>query len=86
MIWKDILDTRAPAWSILIRFLVGLAVFFLEGIQKLAFPDDLGAGRFAHWYSISKRDGAACRHSRDGGLRRANQLPHYGSRSMYFCA
>jgi uncharacterized membrane protein YphA (DoxX/SURF4 family) len=27
--------------------LVGLVVFFPEGIQKLAFPDILGAGRFA---------------------------------------
>lgn len=27
--------------------LVGLAVFLPEGIQKLAFPDILGAGRFA---------------------------------------
>ena len=29
------------------RFLVGLVVFFPEDIQKLAFPDVLGAGRFA---------------------------------------
>jgi uncharacterized membrane protein YphA (DoxX/SURF4 family) len=41
------LATRAPGWSILIRLLVGLVVFFPEGIQKLAFPDVLGAGRFA---------------------------------------
>ncbi len=39
--------TRAPGWSILIRLLVGLVVFFPEGIQKLAFPAILGAGRFA---------------------------------------
>lgn len=40
--------TAAPGWSILVRFLVGLAVFFPEGIQKLIFPDILGAGRFAN--------------------------------------
>jgi DoxX len=40
--------TRAPGWSILVRFLVGLVVFLPEGIQKLAFPDILGAGRFAN--------------------------------------
>src|SRR4029077_7937214 len=45
--WRTILfRTRAPGWSILIRLLVGLVVFFPEGIQKLAFPDILGAGRF----------------------------------------
>jgi putative oxidoreductase len=47
--WRTILfGTRAPGWSILIRLLVGLVVFFPEGIQKLAFPDILGAGRFAN--------------------------------------
>ncbi len=40
--------TVAPGWSILIRLLVGLAVFVPEGIQKLVFPTILGAGRFAH--------------------------------------
>lgn len=46
--WQRVLfDTRAPGWSILVRLLVGLVVFFPEGIQKLAFPDILGAGRFA---------------------------------------
>lgn len=39
--------TRAPASVILIRLLVGLVVFFPEGIQKLIFPDVLGVGRFA---------------------------------------
>jgi len=35
-------------WSVvLIRLMVGLIVFFPEGIQKLAFPALLGAGRFA---------------------------------------
>jgi putative oxidoreductase len=32
---------------ILIRLLVGLVVFFPEGLQKLLFPAVLGAGRFA---------------------------------------
>jgi uncharacterized membrane protein YphA (DoxX/SURF4 family) len=36
----------APGWSILIRLLVGLGVLLPEGIQKLMFPDILGAGRF----------------------------------------
>ena len=41
-------DTRAPDWSILVRLMVGLVVFLPEGIQKLLFPDILGAGRFAN--------------------------------------
>ena len=45
---KALLATRAPGWSILVRQLVGLVVFFPEGIQKLAFSDILGAGRFAN--------------------------------------
>ena len=32
---------------LLIRLLVGLVVFFPEGLQKLLFPALLGAGRFA---------------------------------------
>ena len=47
--WRTVLfATRASRWSILIRLLVGLVVFFPEGIQKLLFPDILGAGRFLH--------------------------------------
>jgi len=46
--WVSPLATSAPGWSILIRLLVGLVVFLPEGIQKLTFPDLLGAGRFAH--------------------------------------
>jgi putative oxidoreductase len=42
MSWHDLLRTRAS----LIRLMVGLAVFFPEGIQKLIFPEILGAGRF----------------------------------------
>ena len=38
---------NAPGWTILVRFLVSLVVFFPEGLQKLIFPDVLGAGRFA---------------------------------------
>lgn len=45
--WTQLLRTQAPGWTILIRFLVGLIVFFPEGIQKLVFPDLLGSGRFA---------------------------------------
>ena len=45
---KTFLATQAPGWSILVRLLVGLVVFFPEGIQKLAFPQILGAGRFAN--------------------------------------
>ncbi|MDR3422266.1 MAG: DoxX family protein [Xanthobacteraceae bacterium] len=43
----SLLGTRAPGWSILIRLVVGLVVFFPEGIQKLVFAGILGAGRFA---------------------------------------
>lgn len=39
--------TQASGWAILVRIMVGLVVFFPEGIQKLAFPSILGAGRFA---------------------------------------
>ena len=46
--WQRLLATRAPGWSILVRFMVGLVVFFPEGIQKLVFPEILGAGRFAN--------------------------------------
>ena len=47
--WQTILfGTRAPGWSILVRLIVGMAVFFPEGIQKLIFPAILGAGRFAN--------------------------------------
>jgi putative oxidoreductase len=46
--WTALLATHAPGWSILVRLLVGLVVFFPEGIQKLIFPDILGAGRFAN--------------------------------------
>jgi len=47
--WREIVfGTRAPGWSILVRLLVGLVVFFPEGIQKLLFPEILGAGRFLH--------------------------------------
>src|SRR5580700_7546757 len=47
--WRTILlGSRAPGWSILVRLLVGLVVFFPEGIQKFVFPDILGAGRFTH--------------------------------------
>jgi uncharacterized membrane protein YphA (DoxX/SURF4 family) len=41
------LSTREAGWSVLVRLMVGLFVFFPEGVQKLLFPAVLGAGRFA---------------------------------------
>ena len=38
---------RARLVKFSVRLLVGLVVFFPEGIQKLTYPDLLGAGRFA---------------------------------------
>lgn len=40
-----LLSTTAPAAVIWVRLLVG-AVFLSEGVQKLLFPEALGAGRF----------------------------------------
>jgi putative oxidoreductase len=48
MRWAPLLRTRADGWTILVRLMVGLVVIFPEGIQKLAFPAILGAGRFAN--------------------------------------
>ena len=48
MHWAPLLRTRAEGWTILVRLMVGLVVFLPEGIQKLAFPEILGAGRFAN--------------------------------------
>ena len=45
--WRALLRTRETSWVVLIRLLVGLVVFFPEGLQKLLFTDILGAGRFA---------------------------------------
>jgi putative oxidoreductase len=45
---RTLIATEASGWSILVRLLVGLVVFLPEGIQKLAFPDILGAVRFVH--------------------------------------
>ncbi|MBP29032.1 DoxX family protein [Methylobacterium sp.] len=45
--WNALLRTRETGWIILVRLLVGLVVFFPEGLQKLLFPAVLGAGRFA---------------------------------------
>jgi len=44
---NDTLRTSESGWTILVRLLVGLIVFLPEGIQKLAYPELLGAGRFA---------------------------------------
>ena len=42
-----ILKTSDDRAILLVRLLVGLVVFFPEGLQKLLFPAILGAGRFA---------------------------------------
>jgi putative oxidoreductase len=47
MTLNDSMRTSESGWTILVRLLVGLIVFLPEGIQKLAYPDLLGAGRFA---------------------------------------
>jgi putative oxidoreductase len=39
------MSSKAPAATILIRLMVG-GIFFLEGVQKFLYPDDLGVGRF----------------------------------------
>lgn len=49
------LGTESTGWTILIRLLVGLVVFFPEGLQKLFYPAMLGAGRFVK-IGISRRD------------------------------
>jgi uncharacterized membrane protein YphA (DoxX/SURF4 family) len=41
----DILATRAPGATVLVRLVVG-AVFLSEGLQKFLFPEALGVGRF----------------------------------------
>lgn len=41
-----LVESRAPAATILIRVLVG-AVFLSEGLQKFLYADAVGAGRFA---------------------------------------
>jgi putative oxidoreductase len=40
------LVTRESGWTLLVRLMVGLVVFFPEGLQKLLFPAILGVGRF----------------------------------------
>jgi hypothetical protein len=39
-----VLDTRASGWTILVRLLASLIVFFPEGLQKLVFRDSLEWG------------------------------------------
>jgi putative oxidoreductase len=41
----NVLNTDAPAATLVIRLLAGL-VFFAEGIKKFMFPADWGVGRF----------------------------------------
>ena len=47
MTGKEWLAAAEPGWRVLVRLMVGLVVFLPEGIQKLLYPDVLGAGRFA---------------------------------------
>lgn len=44
--WQRLLDSEAPAATVLIRLAVGI-VFAAEGLQKFLYADALGAGRFA---------------------------------------
>jgi putative oxidoreductase len=44
-LFRQLLASRAPAATVLIRLLVGW-VFLSEGIQKFLFPEALGVGRF----------------------------------------
>jgi putative oxidoreductase len=43
---REWLFTSASRWTLLVRLMIGLVVFFPEGLQKLLFPAVLGAGRF----------------------------------------
>jgi len=47
MTLNDTMRTSESGWTVLVRLIVGLVVFLPEGVQKLAYPDVLGAGRFA---------------------------------------
>jgi len=44
---RRLLATTESGWTLLVRLMIGLVVFFPEGLQKLLFPGILGAGRFA---------------------------------------
>ena len=46
MTLNTLLRTGESGWTILVRLLVGLVVFLPEGIQKLVYPDILGAGHY----------------------------------------
>jgi uncharacterized membrane protein YphA (DoxX/SURF4 family) len=45
MTLRSLLNSRAPAATVLVRLIVG-AVFLSEGIQKFLYPVALGVGRF----------------------------------------
>ncbi len=47
MTLRGLLMTRDDRAVVLIRLMVGVVVFLPEGLQKLLFPQLLGAGRFA---------------------------------------
>jgi len=42
--WLAIMATSAPGWTILVRLLVGLVVFFPEGMMKTFFPEMASRG------------------------------------------
>jgi putative oxidoreductase len=44
-VFRNLVATRAPCSTVLIRLVVG-GTFLSEGIQKFLFPDQLGVGRF----------------------------------------
>lgn len=44
---RKLMKSAAGPETTLVRVVVGLVVFFPEGLQKLLFPAILGAGRFA---------------------------------------
>ncbi len=44
---RKLMTSAAGPETALVRLVVGLVVFFPEGLQKLLFPAILGAGRFA---------------------------------------
>ena len=44
--WRRLLESNTPAAALLIRLIAG-GTFLSEGIQKILFPAEAGAGRFA---------------------------------------
>src|SRR6516225_3655191 len=48
MRWAALMRTRAEGWTIMVRLMAGLVVFFPEGIRKRVFPEIRGAERFTN--------------------------------------